>query len=313
MNKKILPVLITLFSVSLAATLHAEPVERPNPAHMPQDAGFNSLNRNVVQNDNLRFAHNRLQAQRNPDFPWDVNGDNQVNIVDLVTVAQKFGEVGEVGSADINGDGGVDIVDLVLVAQHFGEEIPASREGEKVAGAGRWEVGQVREILYGDVDGDGEINFFDFFLADSAVKESIPLNQGEEIRADVDGDGKVTGEDATLIRQKSVDPAVVFPVEKIAAAVPPAAAITEKPDRVIQDKNTLIRLIPSTENWVVTVAFKGEENVWVPWQNGELRKGDADAVLYLDNLKSGEYVVTLIMTDEFGRQSQTTVVFTVKR
>ncbi len=128
----------------------------------------------------------------------------------------------------------------------------------------------------------------------------------------MDGDGTVTDEDAALIRQKSVDPAVVFPVEKSAAAVPPAAAITEKPDRVIQDKNTLIRLIPSTKNWAVTVAFKGEETVWVPWQNGELRKGNADAVLYLDNLKPGEYVVIFIMADEFGRQSQTTVVFTVK-
>ena len=45
----------------------------------------------------------------------DINGDGEVNILDLVKVASNFGETGT-NSADVNSDGVVDIRDLVLVA-----------------------------------------------------------------------------------------------------------------------------------------------------------------------------------------------------
>ena len=50
----------------------------------------------------------------------DVNGDGEVNIQDLVLVANEFGKVGE-NDADVNGDGIVDIRDLVAVANAFSE------------------------------------------------------------------------------------------------------------------------------------------------------------------------------------------------
>lgn len=51
----------------------------------------------------------------------DVNGDGQVNILDLVSVAQQFGKSVPADSpADVTGDGVVNILDLVRVAQHFG-------------------------------------------------------------------------------------------------------------------------------------------------------------------------------------------------
>lgn len=49
---------------------------------------------------------------------YDVTGDGIVNILDLVFVASRFGDVSE--NADVNGDGGVNILDLKLVAQNFG-------------------------------------------------------------------------------------------------------------------------------------------------------------------------------------------------
>ncbi|MDP7323587.1 MAG: FlgD immunoglobulin-like domain containing protein [Candidatus Woesearchaeota archaeon] len=52
-------------------------------------------------------------------LPYDTNGDDRVDIVDLVTVARAFGNYSP--EADVNGDGRVDIVDLVTVASHFGE------------------------------------------------------------------------------------------------------------------------------------------------------------------------------------------------
>ncbi|RKU13068.1 hypothetical protein C6502_04825 [Candidatus Poribacteria bacterium] len=50
----------------------------------------------------------------------DVNGDRQVNILDLVFVAQQLGKsVPAASPADVNGDGVVNILDLVEVARHF--------------------------------------------------------------------------------------------------------------------------------------------------------------------------------------------------
>jgi hypothetical protein len=57
---------------------------------------------------------------------WDVNGDGQVDISDLVLVEQHFGEnIKEPVSPnpDVNRDGLVDINDLVLISIHLGESI----------------------------------------------------------------------------------------------------------------------------------------------------------------------------------------------
>ena len=50
-------------------------------------------------------------------MPGDVNGDGIVNILDLVMVANGFGEK----EPDLNGDGVVNVLDLVSVAKHFTE------------------------------------------------------------------------------------------------------------------------------------------------------------------------------------------------
>ncbi|MDE0684774.1 MAG: leucine-rich repeat domain-containing protein, partial [Candidatus Poribacteria bacterium] len=59
----------------------------------------------------------------NRKYPaWDVNQDGQVNVLDLILVAQYLG--GDAASnpqADVNGDGIINILDLIVVAQYFGE------------------------------------------------------------------------------------------------------------------------------------------------------------------------------------------------
>lgn len=54
-------------------------------------------------------------------LPWDLTGDSVVNILDLVKVANAFGNVGDGLVSDVTLDGVVNILDLVQVASHFGE------------------------------------------------------------------------------------------------------------------------------------------------------------------------------------------------
>ena len=58
---------------------------------------------------------------------WDVNQDGQVNVLDLVLVAQYLGEDASVNQqADVNGDGTINVLDLIIVAQYLGESTAAA-------------------------------------------------------------------------------------------------------------------------------------------------------------------------------------------
>ena len=52
---------------------------------------------------------------------WDVNGDGEVDIADLVLIGVNFGKSGTNIKGDVNSDGKVNINDLILVGKHFGE------------------------------------------------------------------------------------------------------------------------------------------------------------------------------------------------
>ena len=55
----------------------------------------------------------------------DVNGDNSVNIFDLVQVALQFGQIGDNLIGDVNQDSFVNLLDLVQVTRNFGQILSA--------------------------------------------------------------------------------------------------------------------------------------------------------------------------------------------
>ena len=63
--------------------------------------------------DLVEFQYDEEQLETEPSP--DVNGDGEVNILDLVAIANAFGEA----EPDLNGDGVVNIQDLVIVANAF--------------------------------------------------------------------------------------------------------------------------------------------------------------------------------------------------
>ena len=81
--------------------------------------------------DFLRFRNVKLGQSNREVMPYtivinpiivesslDVNGDDQIDLLDLTLVAQNFGQTNS--QADINNDGTVDILDLLAVAQNLG-------------------------------------------------------------------------------------------------------------------------------------------------------------------------------------------------
>lgn len=58
----------------------------------------------------------------------DINGDNNINILDIVSIISKYGTTGWASSqpADINDDGNVNIFDLTIAAGNFGRYGPVN-------------------------------------------------------------------------------------------------------------------------------------------------------------------------------------------
>jgi len=50
----------------------------------------------------------------------DINGDDAINLFDLVSVSSKYGATGSFLTEDLNADGVVDLFDLVLVSSSYG-------------------------------------------------------------------------------------------------------------------------------------------------------------------------------------------------
>jgi hypothetical protein len=143
----------------------------------------------------------------------DVNGDNQVNVVDLILVANavRGGTVRDGDRPNTNGDPFVTDADVLFVAENFPNQDPATISSDiwntvpnikpvfthadvKLwisQASGKTRVIEVLEYLSWartvalmDVDDDGDVDFTDLILVGNAVKRS-------ESEPDINGDGSV--------------------------------------------------------------------------------------------------------------------------
>ena len=115
-----------------------------------------------------------------PQVNEDVNGDGDVNILDLVRVAGQLGQSGQ-NSADVNGDGIVNILDLVAVAAALGNAAAAPsawyRDLEIAptrADVGEW-VAQAQGLDLTDATSQRGVLFLEQLLAVLTPKETMLL------------------------------------------------------------------------------------------------------------------------------------------
>ena len=95
-------------------------------------------------------------------FPaWDVNQDGQVNVLDLIQVAQHLGSTVPANhEADVNGDRTVSILDLIAVAQHLGESnASAAPSGFAIDGLEVDSTAIQTWIAQAQIENDGSIAF----------------------------------------------------------------------------------------------------------------------------------------------------------
>jgi hypothetical protein len=69
-----------------------------------------------------------------PACPGDINGDDVVNVIDLLALLEAWGQIG--GPADCNNDGIVNTADLLLLLGNWGDCPPAGPQLEWYADSG---------------------------------------------------------------------------------------------------------------------------------------------------------------------------------
>ncbi|HIO76490.1 MAG TPA: choice-of-anchor D domain-containing protein, partial [Gammaproteobacteria bacterium] len=91
-----------------------------------QQSGVHTVVVHAENMDGMALPVQTTITVSEPALSGDINGDNSVNIFDLVIVASMFGRAGKGLSGDVNGDDSVNIFDLVIVASNFGKSTAAA-------------------------------------------------------------------------------------------------------------------------------------------------------------------------------------------
>ncbi|MEG2348494.1 MAG: dockerin type I domain-containing protein [Clostridia bacterium] len=138
----------------------------------------------------------------------DINNDGKVTLDDykivLDTVAGKRGlNNKQTARADVDGDKNITAMDADLIYYVVTGKVngfPAEKKDSN------W-------LVYGDLNFDGVVTSGDAMVVLQAAAGSRTLGTLQAKRADVDGDGVITDDDAQYIQQKDVQLITKFPVE----------------------------------------------------------------------------------------------------
>ena len=131
----------------------------------------------------LLWEYDPLNFTKHPDDPRDVNDDGVINILDLVSVANRFGKPASYiqnQHADVNGDGVVNVQDLVLVAGALGGAAaapslsPDALEMLSATDIRQW-LAEVRHLGITDLTSQRGILFLEQLLAALVPKETALL------------------------------------------------------------------------------------------------------------------------------------------
>ena len=114
-----------------------------------------------------------------PSIPEDVNRDDVVNILDLVSVASDLGDEGADLPADVNADGIVNILDLVLVAGALGNAAAPASDPQALAKLTAMDVGewlaQAQGLDLGDSPSQRGVLFLELLLDALTPEETVLL------------------------------------------------------------------------------------------------------------------------------------------
>jgi VCBS repeat-containing protein len=123
--------------------------------------------------------------------PWDVDGNDRVDIFDFVIVGKNFGRRGENLQGDVNGDGKVDIFDLVLIGKHFGERYEGMPGAPSIASDYRTAELRpiIRELESGTfaleiTSGEALYGYQLDLIFDPDLAEMVDVERGEMLKAE---------------------------------------------------------------------------------------------------------------------------------
>lgn len=154
-------------------------IENPNVNN--ENSNVNQGNENYEDEDFYYEDETKSEVLIDTGIIGDVNGDNELNAVDLV-ILQKYlkGDTFEINenAADINGDGTVSMFDVYALLNLIKSENKGT----------------------GDINNDGKVNIYDAqtLTAYLANPQNTPINSGN---ADLNGDGRISTDDLKILRK----------------------------------------------------------------------------------------------------------------
>lgn len=135
----------------------------------------------------------------------DVDYDNNITAIDFAYLKKQLLDSSTLTdlkqvAADINEDGRVNSIDFALLKSYM------------LNSSSKYDIGGIRYILFGDVNFDGNIDFEDLLVIQNALSDPSVLTVKQLAAADVDGDGVISENDISCIRNYMISDNYTFPV-----------------------------------------------------------------------------------------------------